>query len=64
MSDPDSRVAFMATEAVLRRGAGVPRDHSLEDDVASRIDLSGLSTEERATLAQLQQRVLGRAILP
>jgi hypothetical protein len=59
MSDPDSRVAFMATEAVLRRGAGAPRDHSAEDDAASRIDISGLSAEERAMLAQLLQRALG-----
>ncbi len=59
MSDSDTRVAFMATEAVLRRGAGVPRDHSAEDQAASRIDLSGLSHEDQAALAQLLQRALG-----
>jgi hypothetical protein len=59
MSDPDSRVAFMATEAVLRRGAGVPRDHSAEDDATARIDLASMSSEDRVTLARLLQKALG-----
>ncbi len=59
MRDPDSRVAFMATEAVLRRGAGVPRDHSAEDQAAGRVNLASLSLEDQATLARLLQRALG-----
>jgi hypothetical protein len=59
MSSGDERVAFMATEAVLRRGAGVPRDHSGEDDAVSRINLDNLNAEERATLVKLLKRVFG-----
>jgi hypothetical protein len=55
----DSRVAFMATEAVLRRGAGVPRDHSAEDDAVSRVNLDALSAEERQMLVRLLRRALG-----
>jgi hypothetical protein len=59
MSDPDSRVALMATEAVLRRGAGAPRDHSAEDDVQQRINMKALSREERQMLGDLLQKVFG-----
>jgi hypothetical protein len=59
MRDPDSRVAYMATEAVLKRGAGTPRDHSAEDDAATRVDLNALSADERKTLVTLLRRALG-----
>jgi hypothetical protein len=59
MRDPDSRVAFMATEAVLRRGAGTPRDHSAEDDATQRINLDSLSAGERRMLVTLLRRALG-----
>ena len=44
MGSDDHRVVFMATEAVLNRGAGKPRDHSNEQG-PGRIDLSALSPE-------------------
>jgi hypothetical protein len=50
MASDDERVALMATEAVLNRGAGGPRDHS-DEDTRHRVNLSVLSGEERATLA-------------
>jgi len=59
MDSDDERVAFMATEAVLNRGAGKPRDHSNEDDAAQRIDISALSGDERASLAVLLRKALG-----
>jgi hypothetical protein len=55
----DERVAFMATEAVLNRGAGRPRDHSDEDKQRQRVDLSALSPDERASLAALLVKALG-----
>jgi hypothetical protein len=57
MSSEDERVAFMATEAVLNRGAGKPRDHS--NDQTTRIDLSGLSVDDQRTLADLLRKALG-----
>jgi hypothetical protein len=57
MDDPDSRVAFMATEAVINRGVGKPRDHS--NDKTTRIDLSGLSVDDQRTLADLLRKALG-----
>ena len=57
MNDPDSRVVFMATEAVLNRGAGKPRDHSNEQ--TNRVDLSVLSAEEREALAALLRKAMG-----
>jgi hypothetical protein len=54
MSSSDERVAFMATEAVLNRGAGRPRDHS--DEPTRRIDLSALTEDERETLLALLKR--------
>jgi hypothetical protein len=58
MASDDERVAFMAAEAVLNRGAGRRRDHS-DEDTHRRVDLSVLSHEERATLAGMLSRVLG-----
>jgi hypothetical protein len=48
----------MATEAVLNRGAGKPRDHSNEQGT-ERINLSALSIEERETMARLLAKALG-----
>ncbi len=59
MNSEDERVALMATEAVLNRGAGRPRDHSAEPDQNFRADLSALTPDERATLAHLLAKVLG-----
>ena len=42
MGSDDHRVVFMATEAVLNRGAGKPRDHSNEQQ-GGKIDLSALT---------------------
>ena len=58
MNDPDSRVVFMATEAVLNRGAGKPRDHSNEQD-RGRIDLSALTPDERQLMASLLRKAMG-----
>jgi hypothetical protein len=57
MSSDDDRVVFMATEAVLNRGAGKPRDHSNEQ--TNRVDLSVLSAEEREALAALLRKAMG-----
>ncbi len=54
-----SRVSFMATEAVLRRGIGQPRDHSGEESAASQINLATLTPDEQRAFAQMLQRVLG-----
>jgi len=59
MQSQDERVALMATEAVLRRGIGAPRDHSTEDRDGSRINLSGLSSDELRSLADLLRKALG-----
>ena len=58
MSSDDHRVVFMATEAVLNRGAGKPRDHSNEQG-PGRIDLSALTPEERQAMAKLLMKALG-----
>ena len=58
MGSDDPRVVFMATEAVLNRGAGKPRDHSNEQGTG-RINLSALSVEERETMARLLAKALG-----
>jgi hypothetical protein len=58
MGSDDHRVVFMATEAVLNRGAGKPRDHSNEQG-PGRIDLSALSPEERQAIAKLLMRQWG-----
>lgn len=59
INDPDSRVAFMACQAILERGAGKPRDHSAEDGQPSTIDLSKLTPEERAAFGAILRKVLG-----
>ena len=59
MRSDDERVAFMATEAVIRRGAGPVRDHSAEDGAVSRINLDSLSADERRMLVSLLRRALG-----
>lgn len=57
MSSEDERVALMATEAVLNRGVGKPRDHT--DDKTQRVSLAALKPDELATLATLLKRALG-----
>ena len=59
MASEDERVALMATEAVLNRGAGKPRDHSAEERRDVQADLSALSHDERTTLARLLATALG-----
>ena len=59
MASDDERVALMATEAVLNRGAGKPRDHSAEERRDVQADLSALSPDERTTLARLLATALG-----
>jgi hypothetical protein len=51
------KAPFMATEAVLNRGAGKPRDHSNEQ--VGRIDLSALSADERQLMADLLRKAMG-----
>lgn len=58
MDDPDKRIALLATQAVLERGVGKPRDHSGEDK-QQRVDLTALSSDERASLAALLRKALG-----
>lgn len=58
MESDDERVALMATEAILNRGVGKPRDHSA--DQPTTVDLSALSTEERLSLVELLRRAMGR----
>lgn len=57
MDDDDHRIAFMACEAILRRGIGEPRDHS--KDSPTKIDLSALNSDDRASLAALLKKALG-----
>ena len=57
MGSDDPRVVFMATEAVLNRGAGKPRDHSNEQGTG-RIDLSVLTPEERQVMVNLLQKAM------
>jgi hypothetical protein len=59
MRSDDERVAFMATDAIIRRGAGPIRDHSDEDAAVSRINLDSLSADERKALVSLLRRALG-----
>jgi hypothetical protein len=58
MRSDDERVAFMATEAILNRGIGKPRDHSTEDQARTIVNLDNLSDDERALLAKLMGKVL------
>jgi len=59
MNSEDERVAFMATVAVLERGAGKPRDRSDEDNALSRLNLAALSDDEQRLLLGLLRRVMG-----
>jgi hypothetical protein len=54
----DPRVAFIASEAILNRGIGKPRDHSTEDQAQTIVNLDNLSDDERALLAKLMGKVL------
>lgn len=54
----DPRVAFIATEAILNRGIGKPRDHSDEDAKRTIINLDNLTDDERALLAKLMGKVV------
>ena len=49
----------MATEAVLNRGVGKPRDHSDEDSNNARMHLFGLSNDELQSLGTLLKKALG-----
>ena len=57
IDDPDPRIAFLATEAVLKRGVGVARDHSNEKPM--RVDLSALSEDQRKSLAEMLRLMFG-----
>ena len=59
MRNEDPRIQLLATEAVLNRGVGKPRDHSDEERKARRIDLSGLSGDELKSLGTLLKKALG-----
>jgi len=54
----DPRVAFIATEAILNRGIGKPRDHSADDQARTIVNLDSLTDDERALLAKLMGKVL------
>jgi len=58
MGSDDERVALMATEAVLRRGIGAPRDHA-GDAPGAQINLASLSGDDLQTLATLLRKALG-----
>ena len=58
IDDPDSRVAFMAIEAVLNRGAGKPRDHSNEEHALQSLDISVLTVEEQDMLLGFIKRIM------
>ncbi len=55
----DERIRYMAAMAILERGVGKPRDHSNEDDALAKLDLTKLSAEDQAKLAELLGRVMG-----
>jgi hypothetical protein len=59
MRDHDPRIQLIATEAVLNRGIGKPRDHSDEDRKQRSIDLSGLTNDELKSLGELLKKALG-----
>lgn len=54
----DPRVSFIATEAILNRGIGKPKEG---DDAPMRVDLSALTDADRATLALLLRKLFGGA---
>lgn len=55
----DPRVALIACESIINRGAGKPRDHSSEES-KQRADLSMLTPDQRRQLAELLMRALGQ----
>lgn len=57
----DDRVVTIVTQAIIDRGAGKIRDHSNEQE-QSRLDLSALSMEQRAALAELLLKAMGRDV--
>jgi hypothetical protein len=57
MEHPDKRIAFLATEAILKRGIGAPRDHS--GDKPMRVDLTALSDDQRKSLAEMLRLMFG-----
>jgi hypothetical protein len=58
MDDDDARIRLMATESVLNRGVGKPRDHTA-DDRNQRVSLAALTPDELTSLATLLKRALG-----
>lgn len=48
----------MACIAILERGIGKPREHTDEENIASRISLAALDKAERHALATLLQKAL------
>lgn len=56
MRSDDPRVAFIATEAILNRGIGKPKEN---DESPVRLDLAALSDDDRATLALLLRKLFG-----
>ena len=59
MRNEDPRIQLIATEAVLNRGVGKPRDHSEEEKKRRRVDLSGLDSDELKELGKLLKKALG-----
>lgn len=57
MDHEDKRIAFLATEAILKRGIGAPRDHS--GDKQMRVDLTVLNEEQRKSLADILRLMFG-----
>lgn len=57
MDHEDKRIAFLATEAILKRGIGAPRDHS--GDKPMRVDLTALSEDQRKSLAEMLRLMFG-----
>lgn len=57
MDHEDKRIAFLATEAILKRGIGAPRDHS--GDKPMRVDLTVLNEEQRKSLADILRLMFG-----
>lgn len=60
MGDPDTRVAYMATNMILERAWGKPREYDPATDPENqvRIDVRRLTDEERGTLRKLMQQAV------
>ena len=56
MSDPDSRVAYMATTHLLERAYGKPREYDPREEAPPTLDLLKLSGEERDQLRILLEK--------